>query len=205
MEIDGGKKVPGIGLLAILTLALNLMLAGPSNTSLDITLSSSLAALSRNASVISTSSSDSGPSPLNVKTPRPRPIRTFSSPRSRSPHSPINKVKPSSYLNKELEPSPSNIKTRSKSRGRNVSINDFVIGETLGEGSYSSVSPYPYIFENTMLTVDFHRSCKSLISPPANCLQPRCSIRDILSGSKKWPWHLWRRMPSSDWQQVIQE
>lgn len=136
-ELDGGKKVPGIGLLLNLDALQKLMLAGP-DTGLDVTSSSNLAALSRNASVISTSSSDSGP---NVKTPRPRPIRTFSSPRSRSPHSPINKAKPSSYLSKELELGPSNLKARSKSRGRNVSINDFVVGDSLGEGSYSSVSP----------------------------------------------------------------
>lgn len=121
------------------------------NSALDVNPSASLASLSRNASVISTSSSDSGPAVSPIKIPRPRPIRTFSSPRSGSPASPVSKApRPPSYLTKELgllngttEPAPSpvnNPKARSKSRGRNISINDFAVGETIGEGSYSTVS-----------------------------------------------------------------
>ncbi|KAI3615217.1 3-phosphoinositide-dependent protein kinase 1 [Moniliophthora roreri] len=111
---------------------------------------STLVALSRNASVISTSSSEisNEANPTLLNTPRPRPIRTFSSPRTRSPASPSPRSsRPPAYLPKELaiaNDSPHSraaSKTRSKSRGRNimVSIDDFEFGETLGEGSYSTV------------------------------------------------------------------
>ncbi|KAG6333363.1 hypothetical protein ID866_5728 [Astraeus odoratus] len=120
-----------------------------------------LADLSRNASVIS-SSSDSE-SILDVpRTPRPRPTRTFSSPRSRSPQSPtLQTIRPPAYLTRELgiadhdsaPPSsrsrPHAVQTRSKSRKRSRSQNpssnyrpssqDFTFISTLGEGSYSSV------------------------------------------------------------------
>jgi 3-phosphoinositide dependent protein kinase-1 len=121
----------------------------PSITIPDDFSPSNLAALSRNASVISTSSSDSGPSMLT--TPRPRLRREFSSPRSTSPNSPTNLVaRPPSYLTRELgisargntEYHAAQAKPRSKSRSRNISIRDFQVGETLGEGSYSTVSKY---------------------------------------------------------------
>lgn len=103
-----------------------------------------LSALSRNASVISTSSSDSAPSPFPLKPPS-RPARTFSSPRSQSPRSrtprPSN---PPAYLAEELGlPVPQSLvsKARSKSRPRNVAVTveDFKFGALLGEGSYSTV------------------------------------------------------------------
>ncbi|KAF5370886.1 hypothetical protein D9758_002086 [Tetrapyrgos nigripes] len=107
----------------------------------------SLASLSRNASVISSSSSDGSNALLT--TPRPRYRRTFSSPRSASPSGSHSRQssRPPSYLTKQLgisnetpgSRSPS--KTRSKSRGRSnqLTIDDFNVGETLGEGSYSIV------------------------------------------------------------------
>ncbi|KAJ8077051.1 serine/threonine protein kinase [Marasmius tenuissimus] len=102
-----------------------------------------LAALSRNASVISTSSSDSA-SDANreyLTTPPRRPNRTFTSPQSRSPS------RPPAYIPKELSiandapKSRAPSKTRSKSRGGGSipTIDDFRIGETIGEGSYSTV------------------------------------------------------------------
>lgn len=124
-----------------------------------------LADLSRNTSVIS-SSSDSETSTTTILTPRPRPTRTFSSPRSRSPHSPnSHSVRPPpAYLTRELGVSdgtenrdlaPESVlvprhghprsKSRKPSRSQNPSANtrlsaqDFVFGDTLGEGSYSTV------------------------------------------------------------------
>ena len=115
----------------------------------------SLADLSRNASVISSSSSGSASS-LLLKTPRPRPIRTFSSPRSRSPGGPTTPraSRPPAYLTRELgfaeEPpeflphrqsarAQSNSKSRSSSANGRLSAEDFEFGEVLGEGSYSTV------------------------------------------------------------------
>ncbi|KAH7888305.1 kinase-like protein [Phlebopus sp. FC_14] len=121
-----------------------------------------LADLSRNASVISSSSdSESNPSIL-LKTPRPRPTRTFSSPRSRSPHSSTSQSvrPPPAYLTRELGLTDENrdvvpetvsrvAQARSKSRKRSgsrnpsantrISAQDFIFAETLGEGSYSTV------------------------------------------------------------------
>ncbi|KAF9648600.1 kinase-like protein [Thelephora ganbajun] len=117
-----------------------------------------LADLSRNASVISTSSSSSSSSSL-VMPVRPRPIRTFSSPRSRSPHTPATPraTRPPQYLSKELglpdsdeDPrhSPSRgaqSRAHSRTRSRTNSVNgrfgadDFNFGDILGEGSYSTV------------------------------------------------------------------
>ncbi|KIK67029.1 hypothetical protein GYMLUDRAFT_54885 [Collybiopsis luxurians FD-317 M1] len=108
---------------------------------------SSLIALSRNASVISSSSSSDS---IEADHPRllstPRPFRTFSSPRSASPASPTSRTpRPPSYLPKELgvadehPQSRATSKARSKSRARELSIDDFDVGETLGEGSYSTV------------------------------------------------------------------
>lgn len=117
-----------------------------------------LADLSRNASVISTSSSSSSSSSL-VMPVRPRPIRTFSSPRSLSPHAPATPraTRPPQYLSKELgipdpDEDPRHSPTRplqsraqSKTRSRANSLNgkfgadDFNFGDILGEGSYSTV------------------------------------------------------------------
>ncbi|KAJ6593690.1 kinase-like domain-containing protein [Mycena capillaripes] len=105
----------------------------------------SLADLSRNASVISNSSTDSE---QELTPPRPRPIRTFSAPRSRSPQSPTTRGAsrpPPSYLSRELgyeesSPSPAvqNGKPAPKPSGK-PSLQDFQFGRTLGEGSYSTV------------------------------------------------------------------
>ncbi|KAH7926505.1 kinase-like protein [Leucogyrophana mollusca] len=123
-----------------------------------------LADLSRNASVISSSSdSESAPSVL-LKTPRPRPIRTFSSPRSTSPQSPTaHPSRPPAYLTRELgatdessvQSAAAAAQARSKSRNRSKSQNrsansrlsaeDFAFGDTLGEGSYSTVMRATYL------------------------------------------------------------
>lgn len=106
----------------------------------------SLADLSRNASVISTSSSDDAP-----LSPHVRPRRTFSAPRSKSP-TPNN----STYVHHELayppmttDPKP---KPRSKSRAREATPQDFKFGPTLGFGSYSEVRPS---------SLSLERSCKT--------------------------------------------
>ncbi|KAG1844219.1 kinase-like protein [Suillus subalutaceus] len=111
--------------------------------------------LSRNASVISSSSETDIPSELSKSPPRPRPARTFSSPQLLPPSRPPN------YLTRELgvssHPQPEPVqpqqqtKERSKSRkgsreasrarsanGR-LGAQDFSFGDTLGEGSYSTV------------------------------------------------------------------
>ena len=113
----------------------------------------SLADLSRNASVISSSSSSSS-SPDLVLPVRPRPIRTFSSPRSRSPGGPPTPKasRPPAYITRELgiaEQSPespfgrsranSKSKSRSSSANGRLSAEDFEFGDILGEGSYSTV------------------------------------------------------------------
>ncbi|KAJ7287363.1 kinase-like protein [Mycena rebaudengoi] len=106
----------------------------------------SLADLSRNASVISTTSTDSGSEQELAPPPR---VRAFSAPRSRSPQSPTvrgTSRPPPSYLSRELgysEPPPppqvpSNGKPSSKPPGR-PTLQDFQFGSTLGEGSYSTV------------------------------------------------------------------
>ncbi|KAG1742156.1 kinase-like domain-containing protein [Suillus lakei] len=123
--------------------------------------------LSRNASVISSSSETDIPSEL-PKTPRPRPARTFSSPRSRSPQSPTAApARPPNYLTRELgvssHPPPESAQTqqqtkeRSKSRKRSreasrarsandrLGAQEFSFGDTLGEGSYSTVMRAQYI------------------------------------------------------------
>ncbi|KAA1471868.1 kinase-like protein [Dentipellis sp. KUC8613] len=121
----------------------------------------SLADLSRNTSVISSgssSASNSSNSSLLLQTPRPRPIRTFSSPRYRSrspgPSTPRSS-RPPAYLTRELglpdeppEPADSSrtqrraqskSKSRSSSANGRLSAEDFDFGEILGEGSYSTV------------------------------------------------------------------
>lgn len=117
----------------------------------------SLADLSRNASVISSSSSSDSTSSLVLNTPRPRPIRTFSSPRARSPQAASrNTSRPPAYLTGGLGLRDDNsndadaklaaARARSQSRNRSVngrlSAQDFEFGEELGEGSYSTVSHY---------------------------------------------------------------
>jgi hypothetical protein len=110
----------------------------------------SLADLSRNASAISTDSSDSSPS-VPFLAPRPRPNRPFSAPRSLSPHSssPWAQHIPT-YLSAELSgdnrcapdaQALAQARARSKSRGRPsmTTTDDFKFGATLGEGSYSTV------------------------------------------------------------------
>ncbi|KAG1745389.1 kinase-like protein [Suillus paluster] len=126
-----------------------------------------LADLSRNASVISSSSdTDAETIPSEVlKTPRPRPARAFSSPRSRSPQAPTAAPpRPPNYLTRELgvsnhaPPEPAQqTKERSKSRKRSreasrarsangrLGAQEFSFGDTLGEGSYSTVMRAQYI------------------------------------------------------------
>ncbi|TFK75333.1 kinase-like protein [Pluteus cervinus] len=109
-----------------------------------------LAALSRNASVISTSSSDSDTA-LNPQS-RPRPIRNFSSPpggsrQSRSPAS----SRPPAYLARELgiedeqdlpRPPPPDFQANNRPKSGSktpLTPNDVHYGKTLGEGSFSRV------------------------------------------------------------------
>src|SRR6266702_661980 len=114
----------------------------------------SLADLSRNASVISSSSSSSSTTSL-VLPVRPRALRTFSSPRSRSPGGPPTPKasRPPAYITRELgiadqplDSSPagrsranSKSKSRSSSANGRLSADDFEFGDILGEGSYSTV------------------------------------------------------------------
>ncbi|KAI0267096.1 kinase-like domain-containing protein [Gloeopeniophorella convolvens] len=113
----------------------------------------SLADLSRNASVISSSSSSSSTTSLLLPA-RPRPIRTFSSPRSRSPGGPPTPKasRPPAYITRELgiaeQPPDSPVgrsransksKSRSSSANARLSAEDFEFGDILGEGSYSTV------------------------------------------------------------------
>ncbi|KAF8584831.1 kinase-like protein [Ramaria rubella] len=113
-----------------------------------------LAALSRNASVISSSSSSSSSSSLLLNTVRPGPIRTFSSPRNRSPTggaSTPTRAKAPLYISKELLAEKTtgvdDLQARrpaiSNSTGR-LGPNDFEFGEVLGEGSYSTVMAATY-------------------------------------------------------------
>ncbi len=117
----------------------------------------SLADLSRNASVISSSSSSSSTTSL-VLPIRPRAIRTFSSPRSRSPSGPPTPkaYRPPAYITRELgiadQPydvlsgrSRANSKSKSRSSSANgrLSADDFEFGDVLGEGSYSTVRLMP--------------------------------------------------------------
>ncbi|KAG1764770.1 kinase-like protein [Suillus placidus] len=123
--------------------------------------------LSRNASVISSSSETDIPFDLPTS-PRPRPARTFSSPRSQSPQSrTATPSRPPNYLTRELgvsshpQPDPAQAqqqtKERSKSRKRSreasrarsangrLGAQEFSFGDTLGEGSYSTVMRAQYI------------------------------------------------------------
>lgn len=124
----------------------------PSSGSTNFSASSvaALAALSRNASVISSSSSSSSSSSLLLTAARPGPLRTFSSPRNRSPSggsSTPTRTKAPLYLSKELLAEKTNdisarklfSKSRSNSNAGRIGPNDFKFGEVLGEGSYSTV------------------------------------------------------------------
>ncbi|KAF7321506.1 Protein kinase domain-containing protein [Mycena kentingensis (nom. inval.)] len=98
----------------------------------------SLADLSRNSSVISSSSTDD--SEQELAPPRPRPVRTFSAPRSRSPGSPTTRGAsrpPPSYLSRELGYADDGAQP-GRPQGK-PSLRDFQFGATLGEGSYSTV------------------------------------------------------------------
>jgi 3-phosphoinositide dependent protein kinase-1 len=121
------------------------------------TLKPSLADLSRNASAISSSSSSSSTTSL-VLPYRPRPIRTFSSPRSRSPGGPPTPKasRPPAYITRELgiadqsldmlsgrSRANSKSKSRSSSANGRLSADDFEFGDVLGEGSYSTVRLMP--------------------------------------------------------------
>ncbi|KAK0476617.1 kinase-like protein [Armillaria novae-zelandiae] len=125
---------------------------GATNSSPDPS-SPSLADLSRRASVISTSSSDTGHVSTVLTTPRPRPIRTFSAPRSASPLPQTPRTsRPPSYLTRELavsaetpEPRKARSTSRAPSKSRGPTIEDFNVGETLGEGSYSTVLLATYL------------------------------------------------------------
>ncbi|KZS98380.1 kinase-like protein [Sistotremastrum niveocremeum HHB9708] len=148
---------------------LRIEVEAPSPPHLSPTSSSynALAALSRNASVISSSSSSSSsssilPSPLRGPL---RPLRAFSPPnrsRSRDPQSPTTPratSRPPAYLARELglsreentSPLPSEpsgpLKTRSRQSsigGAKFTANDFTFGEVLGDGSYSTVMQATY-------------------------------------------------------------
>ncbi len=114
-----------------------------------------LADLSRNASVISSSSSSSSTSSLVANTPRSRPVRAFSAPRSLSREAPSTPraSRPPAYLAREFglangdddltRRAQSRSKSRTKSRNSSVGVkaqlDDFEFGEELGEGSYSTV------------------------------------------------------------------
>ncbi|KAG2339448.1 kinase-like protein [Suillus weaverae] len=122
--------------------------------------------LSRNASVISSSSETDTPSEL-PKSPRPRPARTFSSPRSQSPQSrTATPSRPPTYLTRELgvsththselaqaqqqtkERSKSRKRSREASRARSANgrgAQEFSFRDILGEGSYSTVMRAQYI------------------------------------------------------------
>lgn len=126
----------------------------------------SLADLSRNASVISSSSSSDSTSSLILNSPRPRPVRTFSSPRTKSPQATSrNGSRPPAYLTGGLsfredtsnDSDAMRVAARARSQSRNRSVNgrlsaqDFEFGEELGEGSYSTVSDH--ISYVTMMTL----------------------------------------------------
>ena len=182
----------------------------------------SLADLSRNASVISSSSSGSASS-LLLKTPRPRPIRTFSSPRSRSPGGPTTPraSRPPAYLTRELgfaeEPpeflphrqsarAQSNSKSRSSSANGRLSAEDFEFGEVLGEGSYSTVRlpllSTPLVFSN--LTNVTNRFCMSPIAPLDKSTLSKSSTRATSSATTSSRPPTRRKTPSSDWARAIQ-
>ena len=179
-----------------------------------------LADLSRNASVISTSSSSSSSS--LVMPVRPRPIRTFSSPRSRSPHPPSTPraSRPPQYLSKELgipdpdeDPrhSPSRgvgSRAQSRTRSRTNSVNgrfgadDFNFGDILGEGSYSTVRNMPRHNRVALLTAPC-RSCRPPIGSQNTNTRLKSSTRATSPATTNSKRLLPRRIPSFDWDPVI--
>lgn len=190
----------------------------------------SLADLSRNASVISTSSSSEdthgGQGLLNTPGPsRPRPLRTFSSPRSRSPGGPTTprSTRPPAYLTRELglpddhpqvqaqqhsrsrNASKSKSRTRSRSAGR-PSADDYDFGQILGEGSYSTVRPSPECAIDVVLTdsTRFDNRCsKPLIVLPDRSTLSRLSTRAISSVTISCRQPMLRRTPSSGFDPAI--
>ena len=112
--------------------------------------SPTLADLSRNASVISTSSSSD-----SLLLRNPRPVRPFASPRTQSPAAPSTRPsRPPSYLSRQFGLPGDQLQHRDalvvtpqpRPAPRNPSVNgrlspqDFKFGTIIGEGSYSTVS-----------------------------------------------------------------
>lgn len=179
-----------------------------------------LADLSRNASVISTSSSSSSSS--LVMPVRPRPIRTFSSPRSRSPHPPSTPraSRPPQYLSKELgipdpddDPrhSPSRAvgsRAQSRTRSRTNSVNgrfgadDFNFGDILGEGSYSTVRNRPRHNRAPPLTRP-RRLCRRPIGSQNKNMRSKSSTRVTSPATTNSKRLSSRRIPSLDWDPAI--
>ena len=154
----------------------------------------SLADLSRNASVISSESSSS--STASLVPVRPRPIRTFSSPRSRSPGGPPTPKasRPPAYITRELGIADQHVDTlsgrsraNSKSKSRSSSANgrlsadDFEFGDVLGEGSYSTVRTiYPNSIPRALLLSNMrhnHRSCTARTVRRGKNTRSKCSTR----------------------------
>lgn len=142
---------------------------------------SSLADLSRNASVISTSSSDDAP-----PSPHVRPRRTFSAPRSKSPTpNPTFVHHELAYPSMTTDTKP---KPRSKSRAREATPQDFKFGPTLGFGSYSEVRPSSLNLERSC-----KRGCRSRsprIYAQASSMLSRFSRKVILSEKTRCRRHL---------------
>jgi hypothetical protein len=142
----------------------------------------SLADLSRNASVISTSSAESLPSP--------RPLRKFSSPRTQSPSAPSLRVpQPPPHLTRELgladasqggaDPEQAiRIKSRNASLNSRLTAKDFKFGATIGEGSYSTVRRPP-LFHVFIVshTARLYRLCAPRILPLVRRTPSKCSTR----------------------------
>ena len=142
----------------------------------------SLADLSRNASVISTSSAESLPSP--------RPLRKFSSPRTQSPSAPSPRAhQPPPHLTRELglaDPSQGGadpeqairIKSRNASLNSRLTAKDFKFGATIGEGSYSTVRR-PHLFHVLIVshTARLYRLCAPRILPLVRRTPSKCSTR----------------------------
>ncbi|KAG1838183.1 kinase-like domain-containing protein [Suillus subalutaceus] len=97
--------------------------------------------LSRNASVISSSSETDLPSDLPTS-PRPRPARTFSSHVRKAHISSHTQPDPAHAQQQTKERSKSRKRSREASRARSANgrlgAQEFSFGETLGEGSYST-------------------------------------------------------------------
>lgn len=143
----------------------------------------SLADLSRNASVISTSSSDDAP-----LSPHVRPRRTFSAPRSKSPTpNPTFVHHELAYPPMTPDPKP---KPRSKSRAREATPQDFKFGPTLGFGSYSEVRPSSLSLSPERLCKLGCRSRSPRIYAQASSMLSRFSRKVILSEKTRCRRHL---------------